>query len=193
MMWSKWNEDMVSDNEWQDNIYYNNKEEFRKLFEHKRKVAAGREIPKIYGFTIDYLMELLEQQEGRCAILKAPLDFIQGTYDSWFKTAPLKNGGFQKGNMFQATVDRIDSHKPYEKGNVHIVCNFVNQLKGSCNPFAFEWFLQMIACNQFDGCGYGPFQGEPGYHGHKRPGEIAYKSIAKIQEKYYNNENPFTL
>ena len=49
-----------------------------------------------------------------------------------------------------ASVDRIDSNKGYEKGNIQIVHKIVNRMKWSLNQKAFIWFCKKIYENNLD-------------------------------------------
>ena len=61
-----------------------------------------------------YVSELLVQQDGRCALSgMLQCTMTQRNLDLW------------------ASLDRIDSDRHYEKGNLQVVCRFLNQWKQS--------------------------------------------------------------
>lgn len=73
----------------------------------KRRGRIGAE----ESFTYEYLLELLEKQNRRCAI--TGVEF----------THHYEHDGTN------VSVDRIDSNKPYAAGNVQLVCLAVNYMK----------------------------------------------------------------
>lgn len=74
----------------------------------------------------DYALDLMKKQEGRCALtgLKMLLDDEPGD------------------DQCRYSLDRIDSSRHYELGNLQVVCKFVNQWKGA---MANEEFKRLIA------------------------------------------------
>lgn len=72
------------------------------------------------------LNELLDIQDGLCRLTGLPLQLIEDGADPDF--AP--------------SLDRIDSNRHYEYGNLQIVCRFANFWKGSTNN---ERFLRLLA------------------------------------------------
>lgn len=62
--------------------------------------------------TIDELMEVYEAQAGRCAVTGVLLTHEYET--------PYTN----------VSIDRIDCNGPYEVGNVRLICNVVNIMRG---------------------------------------------------------------
>jgi hypothetical protein len=74
----------------------------------------------------EYSLDLMKKQEGRCALtgLKMLLDDEPGD------------------DQCRYSLDRIDSSRHYELGNLQVVCKFVNQWKGA---MANEEFKRLIA------------------------------------------------
>lgn len=63
------------------------------------------------SFTMDYVFELYEKQNHRCAVTGKELTF------------------HRDHDGANASIDRIDSTKPYAAGNVRLVCSAVNMMK----------------------------------------------------------------
>ena len=74
------------------------------------------------------LHELLEVQEDRCAITGLPMQF-RGTHSD--------------DNML-ASLDRIDSDGHYERGNLQIVCRFINFWKQAADDGEFRRLLNVV-------------------------------------------------
>ena len=70
-------------------------------------------------FTIDinYVLDLLKKQEGKCAISGWDLEFSRG--------GDYKGGKNPKG----CTIDRIDNDRGYVPGNIQLACTLPNYLK----------------------------------------------------------------
>jgi len=83
------------------------------------------------GFDIDliYLLNLYEQQQGRCALSGVPMTYLAGN-------------GRVATNI---SIDRIDSSAGYVRGNVQFVCNVVNRMKQDLpqNEF-FVWCRRVL-------------------------------------------------
>lgn len=69
-----------------------------------------------------YLVDLLELQEGQCAITGLPLQY---------------DGEYEDAEML-CSLDRIDSNGHYEAGNLQVVCRFANCWKGSSDDEGFQ-------------------------------------------------------
>lgn len=75
--------------------------------------AAQRTKEGKYNLDLPYLMEIYENQNGKCAISNVEMTYIAG-----------------KGRVFtNISIDRIDSKIGYEKGNIQLVCFIVNVMK----------------------------------------------------------------
>jgi hypothetical protein len=77
-------------------------------------------IKKVIDITVDFLVDLYEKQEGRCAITKHKMT-------TKFKC------------LYCISIDRIDSSKGYTKDNVQLVCQAMNFCK---NAFTNEEILR---------------------------------------------------
>ena len=82
-----------------------------------------------WALTIEYLADLFEKQNGRCALTGWPLVFFRGATHG-------------RGD---ASVDRIDSAKGYVPGNVWIVHKDVNFAKQSLSAGEFIEMCRAVA------------------------------------------------
>lgn len=64
---------------------------------------------------LEYVMDLLEKQEGKCALSGREMTFIKKPESPKVHT--------------NLSIDRIDSTKPYEIGNLQLVCAICNTMK----------------------------------------------------------------
>ena len=89
-----------------------------------RKVKQGKLNPACLDITIDfdYLWGLWETQDGKCALSKLPMVH-------------------EFNNLCSISVDRVDSELGYAKGNVQLVCKWVNLAKGSHSNIEFGELL----------------------------------------------------
>ena len=72
----------------------------------------------------ELLGSLLEQQRNRCALTGIPFD--------------------DANQNLRSSVDRIDSDRHYEQGNLQIVCQFVNFWKGDRDNEEFKRLLTLV-------------------------------------------------
>jgi hypothetical protein len=89
------------------------------LRETLRKIKSDARCRRNLEFTIDlnYLLTLLKDQQGRCALSGWPLEFTRG-------------GSFKGGkNPRGCTIDRIDNSQGYVPGNIQLTCCLPNYLK----------------------------------------------------------------
>jgi len=75
-----------------------------------------------------YLIDLIELQEGVCAITGITLQY---------------DGEHDDGELL-CSLDRIDSDGHYEPGNLQVVCRFVNRWKGDGRDEAFRRLLSVV-------------------------------------------------
>jgi hypothetical protein len=73
-----------------------------------------------------YIAELLDTQEDRCALSDLPLQFLGSVEDK----------------QMLCSLDRIDSAGHYERGNLQVVCRFINKWKSDT---ADEEFRRLLA------------------------------------------------
>ena len=81
---------------------------FTTLYDNARRncLTRNREI----DIDTDYIKELWEKQDGKCALSGLPMSFPNSEHK----------------DAFQASIDRIDNDKGYIKGNVRITCLIAN-------------------------------------------------------------------
>jgi hypothetical protein len=77
---------------------------------------------------VSYVRELLDQQEDRCAISDLPLQFQGTTNDP----------------EMLCSLDRIDSDGHYERGNLQVVCRFINRWKSDSVDAEFRRLLGVL-------------------------------------------------
>jgi hypothetical protein len=74
-----------------------------------------------------YLEELFDAQEGLCALSSLQLQWIGGD-----------------DPQLCCSLDRIDSNGHYEKGNLQIVCNFINRWKSDGDNAEFSRLIAAV-------------------------------------------------
>jgi hypothetical protein len=85
----------------------------------KTRYSAREQRDLEFTIDIDYIMELLKKQNGKCALTGWDLEFTRG-------------GIFENGtNPKAATMDRIYNSSGYVRGNVQLTCWMPNKLKGA--------------------------------------------------------------
>ncbi len=104
-------------NKWQDDNFLN----FRLLQAKSR--AKSKKLP--FEIDVEYLEELLEQQENKC--------FYSGI-----------EMGIGRLAKYSASIDRIDSTKGYVKGNVAFVIAAVNTMKSDLSEKEFLSIVKAI-------------------------------------------------
>jgi hypothetical protein len=82
-----------------------------------------------YDITLQDMVEIWINQQGRCALTGTELDYMSG--DLWDK------------NPRRASIDRIDSDLGYVRGNVRLLCHWANNAKST---YSDELFREM--CGQ---------------------------------------------
>lgn len=88
--------------------------------------AKIRDIP--FNLSIDYLWELYEQQNGKCALSGLEIPFGKSTIDS-----------------SDASLDRIDSNKEYSKDNVQWVHKDINKMKMELDEKRFIELCKLVS------------------------------------------------
>jgi hypothetical protein len=84
-----------------------------------------------FNLTLDYLKELWNIQEGKCAISKVEMShtILEGKLD------------------INASIDKIDPSKGYTIGNIQFVCNRVNMMKSDMSIDNLIYFCKLIINN----------------------------------------------
>jgi hypothetical protein len=70
----------------------------------------------------DQIVELIERQEGLCALTDLPFDYDEPHGDA----------------ALFVSLDRVDSSGHYEVGNLQVVCRFANKWKGAGDDSEFR-------------------------------------------------------
>jgi len=97
----------------------------------KTKYAARNQRDLEFTITLDYVLDLLRKQQGKCALTGWDLEFTRGSETS-------------RTNDLGCTMDRIDNDKGYVPGNIQLVCWCVNKMKGAFNDDAFRELCRQI-------------------------------------------------
>lgn len=86
--------------------------------------------------TKDELLEIWDEQKGRCALSGVLLTYHQaGHY-----------GGGKRGD-FNASIDRINPKAPYVKTNVQLVAWRINSMKNDMSEDMFFWWIRNLYTN----------------------------------------------
>lgn len=83
--------------------------------------------------TVVDLQKLWNKQNGKCALTGFPMTLIWG------------NG---KKNIYNLSIDRIDSFKGYTKDNIQLVCAAANMMKGFMESDELMKFCEAILKNK---------------------------------------------
>jgi hypothetical protein len=94
---------------------------------------SAREVRDLdFDIDINYVLDLLLKQQGKCALTGWDLEFTRGgTYA--YGTNP--NG---------CTMDRINNRRGYVQGNVQLVCWKANKIKGELDNKEFKEFCKLV-------------------------------------------------
>ena len=96
---------------------------------------SSREVRNLeFDIDIDYVMQLLGQQKGKCALTGWDLEFTRG-------------GDWDGKNPRGATMDRINSRRGYVRGNIQLVCGMPNVIKSHLDRDAFVELCKAVAKN----------------------------------------------
>jgi hypothetical protein len=85
-----------------------------------------------FDIDTEYVMQLLVQQQGQCALTGWALEFTRG-------------GSWDGKNPRGATMDRIDNSKGYVRGNIQLVCGLPNVIKGHIDQQTFVDLCKAVA------------------------------------------------
>jgi len=79
--------------------------------------------------TYEMLLEIYEEQEGKCALTGIKLTYIRGQ-------------GKVKTNI---SIDRIEAGGPYVRENIQLVCSIVNRMKSNMSDDELRWWCKAIS------------------------------------------------
>lgn len=96
---------------------------------YKNSKQNSRHYPFKYDITPEYIQQILEKQNYKCA-------YSGITFSS-----------DRKNKFTYPTIDRIDSNKGYEVGNICICTHFVNMMKNNCSVEKFKDIITKIYNN----------------------------------------------
>lgn len=88
---------------------------------------------KKYKPAKEFTKSIKNKQDGKCALTKFPMTLVWG------------NG---KKNIYNLSVDRIDSSKGYTKDNIQLVCAAANMMKGYMEYNELIHFCEAIIKNK---------------------------------------------
>ena len=80
----------------------------------------------------EYIYRLWEIQNGRCAMTGHPMTWHRG------------NGG----SYYNASIDRKDPDQGYVVGNIQLVCNAINFMKGTLTDAELIWWCRSITLHK---------------------------------------------
>jgi hypothetical protein len=80
-----------------------------------------------------YVKNLILDQEGLCAITGLKLQYP---------------GGHEDAELL-CSLDRIDSSGHYERGNLQVVCRFVNRWKSDAKDEDFRRLIELVQASRF--------------------------------------------
>jgi hypothetical protein len=99
------------------------------LFARWKANAKSRRYP--FDVTIEYLQELLEKQNYKCAYTNIDMLCPKNYTEKREMTS----------SPYLLSLDRIDNEFGYVNGNVHFVCVWTNKAKGSYSHKTFSEIL----------------------------------------------------
>lgn len=105
---------------------------FYDVLKTSKQMAKKRKIID-YELDIDFLVDLFEKQNGKCAISGLEMTHIAGK-------------GCVPTNI---SIDRIDNDLGYTKQNVQLTCRFINQAKMGMTMVEFKSILLKAFTNMF--------------------------------------------
>ena len=80
--------------------------------------------------TVEAVLEIWERQDGKCALTGVPMTHING----------------QGRVMTNASIDRIDTERGYEVGNIRLVCTAINYMRNAMDDDELiKWCRAVVA------------------------------------------------
>lgn len=100
---------------------------FKSFLKYKIKSITAVDVRKnlIPDLDIDYMMDLFEKQQGRCAISGHLMTHI-------------------KGDVYSLSIDRINSMHGHVKGNVQLVCLAMQYAKNKFDGDVIKEFMRTM-------------------------------------------------
>jgi hypothetical protein len=120
----KTNYDISQHSDWRKDEYTKFRYHFRNLRNRNKNI----------DITIEDLKEIWEFQEGKCPYLK--IDLVLSSYSK-----------IKKDPIYSASLDRIDSNKGYEKGNIQWISRSMNYMKNDMTDQEVRFILNLIKKN----------------------------------------------
>ena|SRR6187402_404024 len=84
----------------------------------------------------DYLLEVYEEQNGRCVLSGKEFDLRS------------RIGGRTYASPWGLSIDKVDPHQGYVKGNVRLICTMANVCKGRWSDTEVMEFCQSVMENK---------------------------------------------
>lgn len=106
---------------------------FRRFMNYINKSHISRNLEKP-DVSLEYLKNLWDQQEGKCAITNIAMDIYETSF----------HGNNPNKKLTYASVDRIDPNKGYTRGNIQFVCMGINFAKMSYSQEEIKDFINKI-------------------------------------------------
>lgn len=86
-----------------------------------------------YDVTVEYLIEIWNKQSGQCVYTKSKL--VLPKFPEYTKV----------NSNYKASIDRIDSSKGYQKGNIQFISDMMNQFKSDVAKEEIEEFISIVS------------------------------------------------
>lgn len=93
-----------------------------------QRLAKNKELRMTSAELEKLIAALLDLQDNRCALTGIPFQFF----------------GPESDKNLLPSLDRIDSDGHYEKGNLQVVCRFINFWKGNGDNAEFQALLMLV-------------------------------------------------
>ena len=112
--------------------YVTEAERFLAVTVSKTRYAAREQRGLEFDIDHDYIMKLLKNQNGKCALTGWTMEFT-------------RSGVKGDGNPYGCTMDRIDSDLGYIRGNIQLTCWWPNKVKSNMSNREFIKMCKDVA------------------------------------------------
>ena len=112
--------------------YLTEAERFLAVTVSKTRYAAREQRGLDFDIDHNYIMKLLEKQNGKCALTGWTMEFA-------------RSGVKGNGNPYGCTMDRINSNLGYVKGNIQLTCWWPNKVKSNMSNREFIRMCKDVA------------------------------------------------